>query len=89
MVRPTRRSDRSQRAEVQLPATCRELARQIAGRPPGVDRGDQGERLWHGSAQVRARSRTGADLLVLRDIEEGAALRAAGVCLAEISCFGR
>jgi alanine racemase len=56
--------------------------------PPGVIAVVKANAYGHGAAQVaRALERAGADLLACADIEEGAALRAAGV-EAEILVFG-
>jgi alanine racemase len=64
------------------------LARQQPSRPPGVIGVVKANAYGHGAAQVgRALEDAGADLLACADIEEGAALRAAGV-RAEILVFG-
>src|SRR5882672_1277739 len=64
------------------------LARQQPERPPGVIGVVKANAYGHGAAQVgRALEEAGADLLACADIEEGAALRAAGV-RADILIFG-
>jgi len=65
-----------------------DLARQSSGRAPGVIAVIKANAYGHGAGQVaRALEDAGADLLACADIEEGAALRAAGV-RAEILVFG-
>jgi alanine racemase len=65
-----------------------DLARQSTGRAPGVIAVIKANAYGHGAGQVaRALEDAGADLLACADIEEGAALRAAGV-RAEILVFG-
>src|SRR5207253_8549639 len=57
-------------------------------RPPGIIAVVKANAYGHGAGQVaRALEDAGADLLACADIEEGAALRAAGV-RAEILVFG-
>jgi alanine racemase len=64
------------------------LGREQAGRAPGVIAVVKANAYGHGAAPVaRALESAGADLLACADIEEGAALRAAGV-EAEILVFG-
>jgi alanine racemase len=64
------------------------LAAEGRGRPPGVIAVVKANAYGHGAAQVAlALEDAGADLLACADIEEGAALRAAGV-RAEILVFG-
>src|SRR3989454_2535249 len=64
------------------------LARESRQRPPGVIAVVKANAYGHGAGQVaRALEDAGADLLACADIEEGAALRAAGVG-AEILVFG-
>ena len=64
------------------------LARECGSRAPGVIAVVKANAYGHGAAQVaRALEDAGADLLACADIEEGAALRAAGV-RAEILVFG-
>ena len=64
------------------------LAAGRSKRPPGVIAVVKANAYGHGAAQVaRALEDAGADLLACADIEEGAALRAAGV-RAEILVFG-
>jgi alanine racemase len=64
------------------------LARESRQRPPGVIAVVKANAYGHGAGQVaRALEEAGADLLACADIEEGAALRAAGV-RAEILVFG-
>src|SRR5207249_111383 len=64
------------------------LARESRQRPPGVIAVVKANAYGHGATQVaRALEDAGADLLACADIEEGAALRAAGV-RAEILVFG-
>jgi len=64
------------------------LAREGRGRAPGVIAVVKANAYGHGAAQVAlALEEAGADLLACADIEEGAALRAAGV-RAEILVFG-
>ena len=65
-----------------------DLARQSPRRAPGVIAVIKANAYGHGAGQVaRALEDAGADLLACADIEEGAALRAAGV-RAEILVFG-
>jgi alanine racemase len=65
-----------------------DLARQSPGRAPGVIAVSKANAYGHGAGQVaRALEDAGTDLLACADIEEGAALRAAGV-RAEILVFG-
>src|SRR3989442_1404112 len=69
-------------------AIAEHLAREQPSRPPGVIGVVKANAYGHGAAQVgRALEDGGADLLACADIEEGAALRAAGV-RAEILVFG-
>src|SRR5881275_783994 len=64
------------------------LARESRQRPPGVIAVVKANAYGHGAGQVAlALEDAGADLLACADIEEGAALRAAGV-RAEILVFG-
>ena len=64
------------------------LARETSDTPPGVIAVVKANAYGHGAAEVaRALEGAGADLLACADIEEGAALRAAGV-RAEILVFG-
>src|SRR5213080_2798146 len=64
------------------------LARESRQRPPGVIAVVKANAYGHGAGQVaRALEDAGADLLACADIEEGAALRAAGV-RADILIFG-
>jgi alanine racemase len=64
------------------------LAAERPGSPPGVIAVVKANAYGHGAGQVaRALEDAGADLLACADIEEGAALRAAGV-RAEILVFG-
>src|SRR5438067_3424267 len=64
------------------------LARESRQRPPGVIAVVKANAYGHGAIEVaRALEDAGADLLACADIEEGAALRAAGV-RAEILVFG-
>jgi alanine racemase len=64
------------------------LQREQPARPPGVIAVVKANAYGHGAAPVaRALESVGADLLACADIEEGAALRAAGV-EAEILVFG-
>src|SRR5436309_11792183 len=64
------------------------LARERSAGPPGVIAVVKANAYGHGAAQVaRALEDAGADLLACADIEEGAALRAAGV-KGEILVFG-
>src|SRR5438876_7441769 len=64
------------------------LARERPSDPPGVIAVIKANAYGHGAAQVAlALEDAGADLLACADIEEGAALRAAGV-RAEILVFG-
>src|SRR5438105_11479585 len=64
------------------------LARESRQRPPGVIAVVKANAYGHGAGQVaRALEDAGADLLACADIEEGAALRAAGV-KAGILVFG-
>ncbi|MFI5246510.1 MAG: alanine racemase, partial [Gemmatimonadales bacterium] len=69
-------------------ALVQHLARERPERPPQVVAVVKANAYGHGAAQVgRALEDAGADLLACADIEEGAALRAAGV-RAEILVFG-
>src|SRR5438132_2800837 len=64
------------------------LARESRQRPPGVIAVVKANAYGHGAGQIaRALEDVGADLLACADIEEGAALRAAGV-RGEILVFG-
>jgi alanine racemase len=64
------------------------LARETPSHPPGIIAVVKANAYGHGAGQVaRALEAAGADLLACADIEEGAALRAAGVA-AEILVFG-
>src|SRR5437870_10395560 len=64
------------------------LAREQPSHPPGIIAVVKANAYGHGAGQVaRALEAAGADLLACADIEEGAALRAAGVA-AEILVFG-
>jgi alanine racemase len=64
------------------------LARERPSNPPGIIAVVKANAYGHGAGQVaRALEEAGADLLACADIEEGAALRAAGVT-AEILVFG-
>jgi alanine racemase len=64
------------------------LAREQPSHPPGIIAVVKANAYGHGAGQVaRALEEAGADLLACADIEEGAALRAAGVA-AEILVFG-
>src|SRR2546427_233084 len=64
------------------------LAREQPSRPPGLIAVVKANAYGHGAGQVaRALEEAGADLLACADIEEGAALRSAGV-KAEILVFG-
>ena len=89
MIRPTVARVDLARAQVELPAhrraTC---ATRAAARAPGVIAVVKANAYGHGAGQVAlALEDAGADLLACADIEEGAALRAAGV-RAEILVFG-
>src|SRR5262252_10397259 len=69
-------------------AIVEHLRRERPQSPPGVIAVVKANAYGHGAAQVAlALERAGADLLACADIEEGAALRAAGV-RAEILVFG-
>jgi alanine racemase len=75
-----------------LESNYRHIVEHLAGkpevRPPGVIAVVKANAYGHGAGQVaRALENAGADLLACADIEEGAALRAAGV-RAEILVFG-
>ena len=64
------------------------LAREQPSHPPGIIAVVKANAYGHGAGQVaRALEEAGADLLACADIEEGAALRSAGV-KAEILVFG-
>ena len=84
-----RRARRSRRPPVATTAASSSGSRaERPAPPPRVDRRRQGERLRARRGQVaRALEDAGADLLACADIEEGAALRAAGV-RADILVFG-
>src|SRR5262249_30332812 len=70
------------------PPIQQHLAQQRPQSPPGVIGVVKANAYGHGAAQVgRALEDAGADLLACADIEEGAALRAAGV-RADILIFG-
>ena len=83
------RAHRSRRAQVQLPPHRRLPRPRAAGaRRPASIAVVKANAYGHGAGQVaRALEDAGADLLACADIEEGAALRAAGV-RAEILVFG-
>src|SRR5262249_37345604 len=69
-------------------AIVEHLKRERPASPPGVIAVVKANAYGHGAAQVgRALEDAGADLLACADIEEGAALRAAGV-RADILIFG-
>jgi alanine racemase len=69
-------------------AIIEHLSRERPQSPPGVVAVVKANAYGHGAAQVgRALEEAGADLLACADIEEGAALRAAGV-RADILIFG-
>jgi len=73
-----------------LQANYRSLVEYLSNspRPPGVIAVVKANAYGHGAGQVaRALEEAGADLLACADIEEGMALRAAGV-RAEILVFG-
>src|SRR5438093_9168419 len=75
-----------------LKANYRSIADHVAcekpSHPPGIIAVVKANAYGHGAGQVaRALEEAGADLLACADIEEGAALRAAGVA-AEILVFG-
>jgi alanine racemase len=64
------------------------LQQEAPGRPPGIIAVVKANAYGHGAGEVaRALEEAGADLLACADIEEGAALRAAGV-RADILVFG-
>src|SRR5437764_2066692 len=64
------------------------LARESRQRPPGITAVVKANAYGHGAGQVaRALEDAGADLVACADIEEGAALRAAGI-RCEILIFG-
>src|SRR4030095_15547048 len=69
-------------------AIAQHLAQEASAAPPGIIAVVKANAYGHGAGQVgRALEDAGADLLACADIEEGAALRAAGV-KAEILIFG-
>jgi len=88
MVRPTAAHIDLQALEANYRAVTTHLASERRSRPPGLIGVVKANAYGHGAGQVaRALEAAGADLLACADIEEGAALRAAGVT-AQILVFG-
>src|SRR5438477_13071357 len=86
MIRPTVARIELGALQSNFRAIVEYLSRQ--DKPPGTIAVVKANAYGHGSAQVgRALEEAGADLLACADIEEGAALRAAGV-RAEVLVFG-
>jgi alanine racemase len=88
MIRPTTARVDLGAVESNYRAIAEHLARARPSRPPGVIAVVKANAYGHGAGEVaRALENAGADLLACADIEEGAALRAAGV-RAQILVFG-
>jgi len=88
MIRPTVARIDLSALKLNYRSIVEHLARESRQRPPGVIAVVKANAYGHGAGQVaRALEDAGADLLACADIEEGAALRAAGVG-AEILVFG-
>src|SRR5256886_10170498 len=88
MIRPTVARIDLSALKLNYRSIVEHLARESRQRPPGVIAVVKANAYGHGAGQVaRALEDAGADLLACADIEEGAALRAAGV-RADILIFG-
>jgi alanine racemase len=88
MVRPTVARVDLAALQSNYRAIAARLAAERPAAPPGIIAVVKANAYGHGDAQVGlALEKAGADLLACADIEEGAALRAAGV-LSEILVFG-
>jgi alanine racemase len=88
MVRPTTAHIDLNALKSNYRGIVESLAAEQPSRPPGVIPVVKANAYGHGAVQVaRALEEAGADLLACADIEEGAALRAAGV-KADILVFG-
>src|SRR3989440_8915688 len=88
MIRPTVARIDLSALKLNYRSIVEHLARESRQRPPGVIAVVKANAYGHGAGQVaRALEDAGADLLACADIEEGAALRDAGV-RAEILVFG-
>src|SRR5262245_25129206 len=88
MIRPTVARIDLSAIKANFRAIARHLAQEASAAPPGIIAVVKANAYGHGAAQVgRALEDAGADLLACADIEEGAALRAAGV-KAQILIFG-
>ena len=88
MIRPTVARVDLRALKSNFRSIVEHLAREKRQRPPGVIAVVKANAYGHGAGQVaRALEDAGADLLACADIEEGAALRAAGVG-SEILVFG-
>src|SRR5207247_6389402 len=88
MVRPTVARIDLSALESNYPRIVEHLDGERGDRPPGIIAVVKANAYGHGAGQVaRALEDAGADLLACADIEEGAALRDAGV-RAEILVFG-
>ena len=88
MIRPTTARVDLGAVESNYRAIAEHLARERPSRPTGIIAVVKANAYGHGAREVaRALENAGADLLACADIEEGAALRAAGV-RAQILVFG-
>ena len=88
MIRPTVARVDLSALKANYRSIVQHLAREMPSNPPGIIAVVKANAYGHGAGQVaRALEEAGADLLACADIEEGAALRAAGVA-AEILVFG-
>jgi alanine racemase len=88
MIRPTAARVDLRAIESNYRAIAQHLARERPSPPPGIIAVVKANAYGHGAGEVaRALENAGADLLACADIEEGAALRAAGV-KAPVLVFG-
>jgi alanine racemase len=88
MIRPTVARIDLSAIKANFRAIAQHLAQEASAAPPGIIAVVKANAYGHGAGQVgRALEDAGADLLACADIEEGAALRAAGV-RAQILIFG-
>src|SRR6266545_4888407 len=88
MIRPTVARVDLAAVKQNFRAIADHVTREASATPPGVIAVVKANAYGHGAGQVaRALEDAGADLLACADIEEGAALRQAGVT-AEILVFG-
>jgi len=88
MIRPTTARVDLRAIQSNYRAIAEHVARERPSQPPGVIAVVKANAYGHGAGEVaRALEHAGADLLACADIEEGAALRAAGV-RARILVFG-